>query len=178
MPPMRLSDLWTLASAISGVRLVIACVLPFLVDGPWALPAYLLALATDVADGWVARRTGTGSDAGAALDGWLDKILHVNLAWALAVRDRVPDWFLLCWFAREILQLAMFPFLMHRFRVGTGPRPRTSEWGRATAIVLAVAMVAALVGLDATLLTLATGALGVVAGLDYARLHRPGRDRA
>jgi phosphatidylglycerophosphate synthase len=175
---MRLRDLLTLASAISTLRLGVAVAMPFLVEGPWALPAYLFAIGTDVVDGIVARRTGTASDAGAAFDAWLDKILHVNLGWALAVRDVVPDWFMLCWFTRELLQIAMFPFLMYRFRVGTGPRPKTSVWGRATAIVLAVAMVCVLAGLDGTVPTLLTGALGLVAGIDYARIHRPDRSRA
>src|SRR5262245_51591078 len=92
---VHLRDIWNPAGALTLSRLAIAAGMPFLLPTPWALPAYLLAIATDVVDGMVARRMGTASASGAALDGWIDKILHVNLGWSLAVADRIPDWWML-----------------------------------------------------------------------------------
>lgn len=168
---MRFGDLANAAGFVTLLRLPLAVAMPFLVDGPWVLPAYLFALATDVADGWIARRTGTASAAGAALDGWLDKVLHVNLAWSLAVRDVVPDHWMALWFSRELIQAPLVPVLVHRFRTERGPTPRTSVWGRATAILLAVSLVLAMLDLDATIPTWATGVTGTIAGLLYAARH-------
>lgn len=172
--PMRVSDLWTPAGALTTVRLVMAATLPYFLHTAWVLPLYLLAVGTDVADGAVARRFGHATRAGAAYDAWVDKSLHVNLGWALAVADRVPDWYMLCWFAREIIQLPMHFFLMHRFRVAAAPPPRTSGWGRATAVVLALAFVGALAGAEGSAvvcaLTVASGVLGTIAAVDYGLL--------
>ena len=95
----------------------------------------------------------------------------MNLGWALAVRDLVPDWFLLCWFAREIVQVPVVIACVRRWRLGYGPRPATTSLGRATACVLAVAFVQALTGHDASVATVLTGVLGAGAGLGYARRH-------
>lgn len=146
--------------------------LPYAIGTPELLPLYLFAIWTDVADGYVARRWNHATRAGAAFDAWVDKALHVNLGWAMAVADIVPDWFMLCWFSRELIQLPMHFFLMHRFRTEEAPPPRTSAWGRATAMTLALAFCVVLGGWPASSaalwLTGLTGALGVVASLHYA----------
>src|SRR5687768_3388979 len=103
MRPMHIRDLWTLPSALTLLRLGLAASMPFCVGGPWLGPAYALAIATDVLDGILARATGTATRAGAAFDGWTDKILHVNLGWALALADVIPDWYVACWCAREVV---------------------------------------------------------------------------
>ena len=161
-------DLVNWATPITAVRAVIAVVITW-VPVPWRLPLYLFALATDVADGTVARATGTQSRAGAVVDGWVDKTLHVNLAWAMAVEDRFPDWYLLCWFAREILQAPMVPILTRRFRLAQGPEPSTNHAGRITAVLLAISMTVVLAGYDAELLTLLTGGCGIWSALWYGR---------
>lgn len=148
-----------------------AATLPYALGSPWLLPLYLFAVWTDVADGYVARRWGHATRAGAAYDAWVDKALHVNLGWAIALADIVPDWFMLCWFSRELIQLPMHFFLMHRFRTEQAPAPRTSAWGRATAITLWAAFVVVLGGWPgsalALALTVATGVLGTIASVDY-----------
>ncbi|MDP2317419.1 MAG: CDP-alcohol phosphatidyltransferase family protein [Pseudomonadota bacterium] len=168
---MHLRQLYNVAGAVTFSRLLIAAAMPFVVPTPWGLWVYLFALLTDVVDGAIARRTGTASSAGAAFDGWVDKTLHVNLAWSLAVADRIPDWWMLAWFSRELIQVAMHPVLMHGFRTGQGPAPRTSVLGRLTAVLLALCVVLSFVGLDAWLPTVLTGVIGAATGLDYARVH-------
>lgn len=171
---MRVHDLWTPAGALTTVRLVFAGTLPFALSTPFVLPLYLFAVWTDVADGVVARRFGHATRAGAAYDAWVDKALHVNLGWAIALSDRVPDWYMLCWFSRELIQLPMHFFLMHRFRTANAPPPRTSAWGRATALSLALAFVGVLGGWPQSagvlVLTLLTGVLGTIASVDYGLL--------
>lgn len=169
---MRWAHLATPAGALTLLRLLMAGTLPYALGTPWLLPLYLFALWTDVADGYVARRWNHATRAGAAFDAWVDKSLHVNLGWALALADQVPDWFMLCWFSRELIQLPMHFFLMHRFRTEEAPPPRTSAWGRATALTLALAFCLVLGGWPASRatlwLTVLTGALGAVASLHYA----------
>lgn len=168
---MHLRQLYNVAGALTFSRLLLAAAMPFVVPTPWGLWVYLLALLTDVADGAVARRTGTASAAGAAFDGWVDKTLHVNLGWTLAVLDLMPDWWLLAWFSRELIQVAMHPILMHNFRTGQGPAPRTSLLGRVTAVLLAVSVVTVLLDGNALVSTVLTGVFGTAAGLHYGWIH-------
>ncbi len=170
---MRLQDLATAAGGITLFRLVLAAGAPWWATGPLALLVYLIAIGSDVLDGEVARRTGTATRAGAAFDAWVDKALHVNLGWTLAVRDLVPDWFMLAWCARELLQGPFVPFLVHRFRTAKTPPPATSGWGRATAVALFASMVVVLLGYDGTVPTVLTGVLGTIAGVHYLSVYVP-----
>ncbi|MCG8590805.1 MAG: CDP-alcohol phosphatidyltransferase family protein [Proteobacteria bacterium] len=52
--------------------------------------ALALALASDVADGWLARRSGCASPLGARLDSWADLLIYAALP--LAVWWLWPDW--------------------------------------------------------------------------------------
>lgn len=168
---MRLRDLYNLAGLLTGLRLLLAAAAPFYAThpvGPWV---YAFALFTDVIDGPVARRLGQASAAGAAWDGWVDKTLHVNLAWSLVVADRMPAWWMLCWFSRELVQGPLVPVLVSRFRRGLGPRPQTTLWGRATSIALAGAVFGVFFERGGALPTWIAGALGAVAAVDYTRTH-------
>ncbi len=166
---MKLSQLLTLASALSALRLVLAGVLPLFPPEFW-VAVYAVAILTDVLDGPVARRTGVACPAGATLDAWADKALHVNTAWALVLGDVVPSWWLLLWFIREIIQLPMVFIFAHRWRTGVG-MPATRPLGQATSISLAATIALALVGIPSLWATVLVGALGLAAGMDYARLH-------
>lgn len=166
---MRFADLASLASALTILRLVLAGILP-LFSSDLLLAGYLIALATDVLDGPIARRTGRASPAGATLDAWADKALHVNLAWHLVLSGAMPAWWMLAWFSREIVQLPMIPVLIHRWRTLQG-EPETTWWGRATAIVLAVTVITVLIGYSSIWLTLLTGVLGLVTGAHYGSIH-------
>ena len=170
---MRFSHLWNLAGLFTGLRLAAACAMPWLEPTAWLLPVYLFALLTDILDGWVARRTGTTSAAGAALDAWVDKILHVNLLWSLTLADRLPALWMPALFARELIQAPMIPLLVRRFRKLEGPPPASSWFGKGATIGLALTTVSAIVGPTSQLLAGTTALLSLCAGLDYARRHRP-----
>ncbi len=174
---MHPRHLCNVAGALTFSRLLLAASMPFVITTPWGIWVYLLALLTDVVDGAVARRTGTASAAGAAFDGWVDKVLHVNLGWSLAVADRIPDVWMLAWFSRELIQVLLHPILMHAFRTGRGVAPRTSLLGRITAVLLALCVLTVLLGGNALVPTVLTGATGAAAGLQYAWIHLPRRPR-
>lgn len=166
---MRLSQLVTLASGLSWLRLALTAALPLLPRELW-LPTYLAALLTDVLDGAVARRMGTSSAAGATLDAWADKALAVNTGWTLVNAGVAPGWWMLLWFSREIVQVPLVFVFAHRWRTGIG-QPATRPLGRATTILLAFTLTLSLAGAPSLLLTVVVGTLGLAAGMDYARLH-------
>ncbi len=165
---MRLSDLWTLASALSFLRLAIAATFAWLEPTPWLLPAYVVALLTDVLDGWVARRRGTCSAAGAVLDAWCDKALHVNLGIVLVVAGRMPSTWMIALFARELLQAPLIFPLAYRFRTGKGRPPQATALGRAASIGVALALALVVSGLAHPVAIMFAGLLSVASGLHYA----------
>ena len=126
---LALSDALNLAGLITISRLPIAIAYPFLAaDHRVALGLLLLAALTDLLDGVVARWTGTQSHTGAVLDGWIDKVLYVNIAWTLVLLHDVPAWWMLAWFSREILQGFFVPVLVPAYYRGL-PRARESTVG-------------------------------------------------
>ena len=169
---LRWSDLANLAGAVTASRLAIAVCFPLLVHRPaLALSAYLIALVSDVLDGAVARRTGTVSHTGAVLDGWVDKILHINGAWALVMHDLMPGWWMWMWFSRELVQWIMFPILLADFRRGRVRAYTASLMGKITAVLLAAAFVLVLLEEPAVaqVLTWTIGLTGLLAASGYLR---------
>jgi len=167
---LRFSDIANLAGAITAGRLLIAVIFPFLIhDLTLALAAYLLAIVSDVADGTVARWTHTESHTGAVADGWVDKILHINGAWAMVVHDLMPAWWMWLWFTREIVQWIMLPALLADFRQGHVRTYTTNLAGRVTAVLLCAAFTLTLLGQTAAaeVLTWAVGIAGSAAAARY-----------
>lgn len=167
---LRLSELANLAGLLTLSRLPLAIVFPFFAHDPrQALGLYLLAQATDVADGYVARLTHTTSHTGSVLDGWLDKVFHINAAWALVNFDWIPAWWMLLWFARELVQAPMVFWLTPRFVRGQ-VRPYEAVWaGKICTVSIAAAIIAALTGHRELGLwpTLLAGTTGSLAALQY-----------
>ena len=177
---LHIGDLWNPAGALTVCRLVIAVGFPFLTHSPRiALAAYLIAIGTDLADGSIARKMGQDSHTGAVLDGWVDKILHINGAWSMAIHGYMPAWWMWMWFSREVIQWAMFLTIVGDFTTGSVQVQTTSWWGRATATALFLAFVSTLLGATAIAwpLTLATGVVGTISGLHYLKRHLDDRKR-
>ena len=177
---LRIRDLANTAGLITGTRLLIALAFPFLTAHPRvALAAYLFASLTDILDGAVARRTNTASHTGAFVDGWVDKILHINGAWSMTLHGYMPAWWMWLWFSREIILWGMVMVLVGDFKNGTVRAHTTSAWGRVTAVGLFGAFTATLLGLlnIALPLTVLTGIAGVLAGAGYLSRHLEGRKR-
>ena len=134
-----------------------------------ALGVLLLAAATDLLDGVSARATGCTSHTGAVLDGWIDKVMYVNVAWTLVNLHDVPVWWMLAWFSREILQGVFVPVLVPAYYRGL-PRARTSTvLGKATTWLVGLSLVASLLDLwtIALVLTPCAGVTGFVSASRY-----------
>jgi len=184
VPPARgrlqWADLANTAGAITIGRLGIAVAFPLIVHSPrWALIAYTVAIVSDVVDGNVARWTGTQSHTGGVVDGWVDKVLHINAAWAMALHDYMPAWWLWLWFSRELVQGAMVFWLVGDFHSGRVRVQQTSLWGRITAVSLAAVFIATLTNMHALSfpLTCFTGVAGIAAAVGYFRRALDDRSR-
>lgn len=68
----------------------------------WALVVLLLAGATDLLDGWLARRRGSVSASGKVVDPLADKVLIGGLIIYLALEREFPMWLLLAIVARDV----------------------------------------------------------------------------
>jgi cardiolipin synthase len=167
---LRLGDLANAAGAITIARLILAVTFPLIMHAPdWALFAYVVAVISDVVDGNLARWTGTASHTGGVLDGWVDKILHINVAWSMVLHGLMPGWWMWLWFSREIIQGGMVIWLTGRFHRGEVQVQHTSLPGRITAVSLAAVVVLTFLGHTTTALCLTwcTGAAGIVSGVGY-----------
>ena len=169
-------DLWNLAGAITLARLPLACSVPLFTHSRNGLLAVMtLGVLSDSLDGWVARRTGKVSRMGAVFDGWIDKVLWVNLAWNLALGEWVnPHWMWL-WFTRELVMFWVWPFLTLRTLWGEADIHTGSVWGRVATTAVCVAMVAALFQVQVVLAaaSVAAGVTGLLAAKDYLTRDRP-----
>ena len=177
---LRWRDLFNVAGFLTGARLPLAFVFGFVLpDREMALVIFVIAGVTDGLDGIVARWTGTTSHTGSMLDGFLDKVFLVNAAWGLAVHDFIPAWWLLPWFIRELVQIAMVPGLWMPFREGRVFSHRATAPGKAATWAVGLSLFTILMGVDvvAVWLTPVAGVFGAWAGGQYVWQEHMDRHR-
>lgn len=73
----------------------------------WALVVFLSAGATDVVDGFLARKNNWITDLGKVLDPFADKLMQCTVLVCLCIESVVPIWFLIIFFAKELLTLLL-----------------------------------------------------------------------
>jgi len=83
----------------------------------WVIALAVAAALTDVVDGWLARRSGTASARGAALDSWADAALAVALTIALVRLVPASEWrpWIVLWVA-AIIVIRVIVAVMARVR--------------------------------------------------------------
>ncbi len=138
----------------------------------WATTVFVVAMATDQVDGWLARRSGTSSQLGKLLDPVADKVLVLATLVMLVGEGVAPGWMVALIVVREILVSGLRLAALERGVVlGARDLGRVKTWAQAVAAAVAgyaaagawsdtVAWWALLVALVATW----------VSGLDYARV--------
>jgi cardiolipin synthase len=102
---------------------------------PLALALYVVAGLSDVADGWIARRTGQTTQLGTVLDPIVDIVFNLSVLAALAVSDLMPFWVFVVGAIRYAILLvggaALYLFV--------GPlRIRPTWFGRLTGVVMSL----------------------------------------
>jgi len=106
----RSHDVYTVANIITVLRLILV---PFffavLVNGQNDLLSFLLfaiAASTDWVDGQIARRTGTVTELGKAIDPLVDRLLIASGVVGLYLEGRLPLWTVLILLLRDLYLLA------------------------------------------------------------------------
>jgi cardiolipin synthase (CMP-forming) len=167
----RWGDLFTLPGILSLSRIALAAVFPLLLDHPMATLAVLVvAGATDLLDGWIARRYGLVTATGAALDAVTDKLFISTIAVTLVVSGRLPLEVVLLLSTRELGEAPLVAWfvLSARARARRAEHPSANALGKIAttlqfmAVALAVARAPAFGPL-----VIATAVAGAVAALSY-----------
>jgi CDP-diacylglycerol--glycerol-3-phosphate 3-phosphatidyltransferase len=159
----------TLANALTAARaLLVVPVIGLIATGnaSLALPLFVVAAATDALDGPLARRRGTVTGFGAAMDPLADKILVVGALAALAVRGIAPVWAVVLIFARELVAIEVRARAPHAVSAGPDGKAKTVLQVAAVALLLATAAwPGAGLATAANALLLAATALTVLSGV-------------
>ncbi len=131
-------DVYTLANIITVLRLILV---PFffavLISGKSDLLAFVLfalAASTDWLDGQIARRTGTVTEIGKAIDPLVDRLLIAAGVVGLYLEERLPLWIVLVLVARDVYLL----WGASRLARAQARRVPVAYVGKATTFVLLV----------------------------------------
>ncbi len=163
-PKLYWKEVRNLAGLITFFRLGVAVLYPFLaVDASWALFWLLTGSISDILDGWVARRQGTTSHTGGFIDGWVDKIFGINVAWTIVLMGAVEWWMGWLLFAREWIQIPLVPYYVHQYMKGVVPKNRPFWAGKVASFALNTTLVAGLIGFSS--LCLVTSLIAAVFGM-------------
>ncbi|NLW74165.1 MAG: hypothetical protein GX057_04625 [Clostridiales bacterium] len=109
-----------------------------------AAGTYLAACATDILDGWLARRFGWVSRIGKILDPLADKLFHMTVLISFAIKQLLPPWLVIPFIAKELLQLTLAYLMIKKRNVVV----RSSWYGKIASGALCLAGLFALIMAD------------------------------
>jgi CDP-diacylglycerol--glycerol-3-phosphate 3-phosphatidyltransferase len=104
-------SVWTISNVLSVVRILLVVPISMLLwsggegERIWAVGLIIAGAATDLADGWLARKLNQVSDFGKIIDPLADKIAIGAICAILALRELIPFWFILLVLGRDVLIL-------------------------------------------------------------------------
>ena len=136
----------------------------------WATAVFVVAMATDQIDGWLARRRGSSSPLGKLLDPVADKVLVLAALVMLIGEGVAPAWMVALIVVREILISGLRLAAVERGVVlGARDLGRMKTWAQALAAKIAGLAAAGAWSDDVAWWALLTAlVLTVVSGLEYA----------
>ena len=108
----------------------------------WAVGIYVLASATDVLDGWIARKYKMTTDLGRVLDPLGDKLLTASMLFCLSEAGVIPYLMFGIYIAKEVI-MAAGGMLIHK-RIGAGVPPSKFFGKLATVLIFITCVVLAL----------------------------------
>jgi cardiolipin synthase (CMP-forming) len=171
-PRYQLRDLLGVPGLLSLARVPLAVLFFFIAgDRWWALGVIALAGLTDLLDGWWARRFHQTSSIGAVVDGATDKVFVLGVVIALTVTHRMAPWQAALLGAREVGEVILAGVvLLRRDAPARHHEQRADALGKLTTGLQFATVALALWRSPATgCFAVATGALGAIAALHYAR---------
>jgi len=169
-PKLYWKEIWNWAGVVTFLRLCIGVLYPILaVDWFSALCWLLIGAISDSLDGWLARRFNTVSHTGGFMDGWVDKIFGINVAWTIVLMGHVEWWMGWLLFTREWIQIPLVPYYVHRYMNGNVPKNRPFWAGKAASFLLFTTLVVGLLGwsITAAVTSISAGILGLWSALIY-----------
>ena len=109
-----------------------------------AILVFLLAGATDVVDGYLARRNNWITNLGKILDPFADKLMQCAVLVCLWIKDIIPLWFVIPFFAKELFTLIIGLVVIKRRSVAV-----VSKWyGKLTVCLFYATIVASVIWED------------------------------
>ena len=102
---MKLKNIPNILSVIRIILVAVFVYTSFCVSDTVALIVFLVAGATDVVDGYLARRNNWITDMGKILDPFADKLMQCTVLVILYIKGIIPIWFVIPFFAKELFTL-------------------------------------------------------------------------
>ncbi len=115
---MKLKNIPNILSTIRILLVFVFVFVLFVLDSPvWAIIIFLIAGATDVVDGFLARRFNWITNLGKILDPFADKLMQCTVLICFWLKDIIPLWFVLPFFIKEGATLVLGFFIIKRRNV-------------------------------------------------------------
>ena len=171
-PTVSLPDQLTVARVAAVPLVVILFAWDFPNHAYWATAVFVVAMATDQIDGWLARRRGVSSQLGKLLDPVADKVLVLAALVMLIGEGVAPAWMVALIVVREILVSGLRLAAVERGVVlGARDLGRVKTWAQALAATIAgLAAAGAWSESVAWWAVFAALVATWISGLDYARV--------
>ena len=135
---MKLKHIPNILSVIRILLVFVFLFVFFALDNIYvALVVFLVAGATDVVDGYLARRNGWIPNLGKILDPFADKLMQCTVLVSLCIKHIVPLWFVIPFFAKEMFTLIIGLIVIKRRSVNV-----VSKWYGKFAVCLFYATIA------------------------------------
>ena len=169
---MTLPDQLTFARLLAVPVVVVLFAWNFPDHAYWATAVFVVAMATDQVDGWLARRWDQTSAFGTLLDPIADKVLVLAALVMLIAEGVVPAWMVAAIVAREFLVSGLRLAAIEKgIVIGARDLGKLKTWAQALATAIG-GMAAAGVWSDSVAwwALLVAVVLTWVSGLDYARV--------
>lgn len=169
---MSLPDQLTVARVVAVPVVVLLYAWSFPNHAYWATAVFVVAMATDQIDGWLARRRGSSSSLGKLLDPVADKVLVLAALVMLVGEGVAPAWMVALVVVREILVSGLRLAAVERGVVlGARDLGRLKTWAQAVAATIAGLAAAGAWREDVAWWALLVAVVATwVSGLDYARV--------
>ena len=169
---MSLPDQLTVARVAAVPIVVLLFAWNFPNHAYWATAVFVVAMATDQIDGWLARRSGKSSPLGSLLDPVADKVLVLAALVMLVGEGVAPGWMVALIVVREILVSGLRLAALERGVVlRARDLGRLKTWAQALAAAIAGLAAAGLWSKDVAWWALLVAVAATwVSGLDYARV--------
>jgi CDP-diacylglycerol---glycerol-3-phosphate 3-phosphatidyltransferase len=169
---MTVPDQLTLARALAVPVVVVLFAWDFPDHAYWATAVFVVAMATDQVDGWLARRWDQTSAFGSLLDPIADKVLVMAALVMLIAEGVAPAWMVAAIVARELLVSGLRLAAIERgIVIAARDLGKLKTWAQAVAVAVGGMAAAGAWSSDVAWWALLVALLLTwISGLDYARV--------